>query len=36
MSDLSVTPINIEDEMQVSYLDYAMSVIIGRGAARYP
>ncbi len=30
MSDLSVTPINIEDEMQVSYLDYAMSVIIGR------
>jgi DNA gyrase subunit A len=24
------TPVNIEDEMRVSYLDYAMSVIIGR------
>ena len=26
----NVTPINIEDEMRRSYLDYAMSVIIGR------
>ena len=25
-----VIPINIEDEMKGSYLDYAMSVIIGR------
>ncbi len=25
-----VLPINIEDEMKSSYLDYAMSVIIGR------
>ena len=23
-------PVNIEDEMRASYLDYAMSVIIGR------
>ncbi|KJR42171.1 DNA gyrase subunit A, partial [Candidatus Magnetoovum chiemensis] len=27
---MSIVPINIEDEMKVSYLDYAMSVIIGR------
>ncbi len=26
----SVTPINIEDELKTSYLDYAMSVIVGR------
>ena len=26
----SVTPVNIEDEMKRSYMDYAMSVIIGR------
>jgi len=26
----SLTPVNIEDEMKRSYLDYAMSVIIGR------
>ena len=26
----SYLPVNIEDEMRVSYLDYAMSVIIGR------
>ena len=26
----SILPINIEDEMRKSYLDYAMSVIIGR------
>ena len=26
----SLSPINIEDEMRRSYLDYAMSVIIGR------
>ena len=25
-----VEPINIDDEMQSAYLDYAMSVIIGR------
>lgn len=25
-----VIPINIEDEMKRSYMDYAMSVIIGR------
>lgn len=32
MSDLAreVTPVNIEDELQQSYLDYAMSVIVGR------
>jgi len=31
-SDLarSVTPVNIEDEMRQSYMDYAMSVIVGR------
>ena len=27
-------PVNIEDEMRRSYLDYSMSVIIGRRAAR--
>jgi len=26
----NLIPINIEDEMKRSYLDYAMSVIIGR------
>src|SRR5438477_3695165 len=25
-----VTPTNIEDEMKTSYIDYAMSVIVGR------
>lgn len=32
MSDKAsaITPINIEDELQNSYLDYAMSVIVGR------
>ncbi|WP_026972674.1 DNA gyrase subunit A [Aliagarivorans marinus] len=32
MSDLAkeITPINIEDELKSSYLDYAMSVIVGR------
>ncbi|GIU35564.1 DNA gyrase subunit A [Shewanella schlegeliana] len=32
MTDLasSITPINIEDELKNSYLDYAMSVIVGR------
>ncbi|MCH2555974.1 MAG: DNA gyrase subunit A [Alcanivorax sp.] len=32
MTDLAkeVTPVNIEDELRQSYLDYAMSVIIGR------
>jgi DNA gyrase subunit A len=28
--DKSVSPINIEDELKNSYLDYAMSVIVGR------
>ncbi len=28
--DKNITPVNIEDEMRRSYLDYAMSVIIGR------
>ena len=26
----NILPVNIEDEMRVSYLDYAMSVIVGR------
>jgi len=30
MSNETRTPVNIEDEMKRSYLDYAMSVIIGR------
>ena len=32
MSDfaLHTNPINIEDEMKRSYMDYAMSVIVGR------
>ncbi|ENM5759118.1 DNA topoisomerase (ATP-hydrolyzing) subunit A [Vibrio mimicus] len=32
MSDLAkeITPVNIEDELRNSYLDYAMSVIVGR------
>jgi len=32
MSDLTkqVVPVNIEDELKTSYLDYAMSVIVGR------
>ncbi|MDF4534605.1 DNA gyrase subunit A, partial [Vibrio parahaemolyticus] len=32
MSDLAkeITPVNIEDELRSSYLDYAMSVIVGR------
>ena len=30
MTELNRTPVNIEDEMKRSYLDYAMSVIIGR------
>ncbi len=32
MSDLAseITPVNIEEEMRGSYLDYAMSVIVGR------
>ena len=25
-----ILPVNIEDEMKQSYLDYAMSVIVGR------
>mgnify|MGYP007017068368 CR=1 FL=1 len=28
-----IIPVNLEDEMRKSYLDYAMSVI---GAARFP
>ena len=27
---LALSPINIEDEMRQSYMDYAMSVIVGR------
>src|SRR5215475_7521333 len=30
MADLQVIPISIDDEMRTSYLDYAMSVIVGR------
>jgi len=30
MLDINVRPINIEDEMRTSYLDYAMSVIVDR------
>ena len=32
MSDLAreITPVNIEEELRSSYLDYAMSVIVGR------
>ena len=32
MSDSAreILPINIEDELKTSYLDYAMSVIVGR------
>ena len=26
----SIIPINVEDELRKSYLDYAMSVIVGR------
>ena len=29
-----VLPINIEDELKQSYMDYAMSVIVGRIARR--
>jgi len=32
MSDFAkeILPVNLEDEMRQSYLDYAMSVIVGR------
>jgi len=32
MSELTneIVPVNIEDELKQSYLDYAMSVIVGR------
>lgn len=30
INPLSISPINIEDELKTSYLDYAMSVIVGR------
>ena len=32
MSELAkdITPVSIEDELKTSYLDYAMSVIVGR------
>ncbi len=30
MSDLTISRVNIEDELKQSYLDYAMSVIVGR------
>jgi len=29
---LNIQPVNIEEEMKKSYLDYSMSVIIGRAA----
>ena len=29
-----ILPVNIEEEMKQSYLDYAMSVIVGRALAR--
>lgn len=29
-TDEKITPVNIEDEMKTAYLDYAMSVIVGR------
>ena len=31
--DPNISPINIENEMRKSYLDYAMSVIVGRAPA---
>jgi hypothetical protein len=31
-----ILPVNLEDEMQQSYLEYAMSVIVGTGAAGCP
>ena len=36
MSELAkdITPVSIEDELKTSYLDYAMSVIVGRAPAR--
>lgn len=36
MTDLAkeITPVNIEDELRGSYLDYAMSVIVGRALPR--
>ena len=30
VSDINFTPVNIEDEMKKSYLEYSMSVIVGR------
>jgi DNA gyrase subunit A len=33
---LTMLSINIEEEMRRSYLDYSMSVIIGRASARRP
>ena len=30
LNDLHISPVNVEDEMKKSYLDYAMSVIISR------
>ncbi len=37
MSDfaLNKVPVNVEDEMKRSYMDYAMSVIIGRALRTY-
>ncbi len=36
MGDLAkeILPISIEDEMRQSYLDYAMSVIVGRAGCQ--
>jgi len=30
VSELKIAPVNIEDEMKKSYLEYSMSVIVGR------
>ena len=30
MANINTIPVNIEDEMRGSYMDYAMSVIVGR------
>ncbi|UWU47663.1 hypothetical protein APLC1_2434 [Limnospira platensis C1] len=33
-SESRIIPTDLRNEMQQSYLEYAMSVIVGRGAAR--
>ncbi len=34
ISDLEYDSVSIEDEMQKSYLEYSMSVIVGQGPAQ--